>query len=117
MIILGARRPIEDEAYEQAIYRAPNVWAHARAMSQWQKMGFMDQESFRLMANTIGPRLRTFEWIASIPLSVADIQNQLNPEIFQDQTGRAMLKFVERNPQFKPPKGHSRVSVSVPRTS
>jgi len=117
MIVIGARRPIEDEAYENAIYRAPNVWAHARAMRQWQKMGFMDQESFRMMASTIGPKLSTFEWIASIPLSVADIQNQMNPEIFEDRTGRAMLKFVERNPQFKPPKGSRRVSIPVSRTS
>lgn len=113
MILLGARKPVLDQAYEDAMYRAPNVWAHARAMQMWNKMGWMDQESFKMMANNWGHRMKTFEWISSIPLSVATVQNAHNPEIFQDQTGRAMMKFLERNPQYKVPKGKRRVSVSV----
>lgn len=117
MILIGRRKAMLDEAFTNSIERVPQVWAHARAMQMFQKMGVLDQDSFKLMAATMGPQWKTFKWVSSIPLSVATVL-QADPEtrdIFSDTSGRLLFKFLERNPQYKVPKGAERVQVSVPR--
>ena len=115
MIILGASRGMVEEVCEEAALHVPKVWAHRRAMLQFSKMGALDQESFRLMVQAIGKKWKNFQWVSTIPLSIAAILNhQSKGELFNDTSGQTMLKFVDRNPWFKPPKGPSRVSISVP---
>lgn len=114
MVILGARRPMVEEVCEKAIEHVPKVWAHARAMQQFNKMGVLDRESFRLMAQTFGTGWKNIKWVSSIPLAVATVLNQQNPDIFNDTSGRTMLQFLARNPQYVPAKGPKRVSVSFP---
>lgn len=103
-----------EEVCEDAITHVPKVWAHARAMRQFAKMGALDQESFRMMTQAMGKTWKNFRWVSSIPLSVASILNHANGDIFADTSGRTMMKFISRNPQYKPPKGSPRVSISVP---
>lgn len=104
-----------EEVCEEAITHVPKVWAHARAMQQFHKMGVLDQESFKMMSQTMGSAWKNIKWISSMPLSVATILNQeSNGELFNDTSGRTMLRFLERNPQYRVPKGSPRVSVSVP---
>lgn len=114
MVVMGARRPMVEEVCEQAIEHIPKVWAHARAMQQFNRMGWLDRESFRLMTQTFGSTWKNIKWVSSIPLAVATVLNQQNPEIFQDTSGRTMLRFLARNPQYVPAKGKPRVSVSFP---
>jgi hypothetical protein len=113
LIILGARRLMSEEVCEAAITHVPKVWAHARAMQQFNKMGLLDRECFRMMTQTFGPTWKNFRWVSSIPLSVASILNhESKGELFCDTSGATMLRFLARNPQYQVPKGPSRVSVS-----
>jgi len=114
MIVMGARRPMVEEVCEKAIEYVPKVWAHARAMQRFNQMGWMDKESFRLMVQTFGATWKNIKWVSSIPLPVAAVLNQQNPDIFHDTSGRTMLRFLARNPQYVPAKGKPRVSVSFP---
>ncbi len=119
MIVLGRRKEVVDDALASAMTRVPKVWAHARAMQMFNRMGALDQESWKLMVQTFGPGWKDFRWVSSIPLSVAAVLNQDEEgrQVFQDTSGRTLFKFLERNPQYKVPKGSQRVQVSVPRTS
>jgi hypothetical protein len=115
MIVMGVRRPMIEDVCEEAALHVPKVWAHRRAMLQFHKMGALDQESFRMMTQTMGAGWKNLKWVSCIPTSVAAVLNHASKgELFNDTTGKTMLRFLARNPQYKPPKGSPRVSVSVP---
>ena len=108
-MIIGDRQPFQEGAFEDAIYRAPNVWAHARTMKMFQKMNVMDQTTFQMLTQTFGQQSwDSMRWIGSLPLSVAAVLNHDHPEVFQDTTGRTMEKFLKRNPQYQIPQEHQR---------
>lgn len=104
MQIIGARNYVAEEAAADAIYHAPSVWAHARAMQWWQRMNAVDMGTFKTMAASMKNGTKGMRWIGSVPLSVATIINEQNPDVYNDTTGQTMLKFLQRNPQFKVPR-------------
>ena len=108
-MILGGRKPFHEEAFEYAIYRAPNVWAHARAMRMFQKMNILDKTTFQMLTQTFGTKQwESLRWIGSMPLPVATILNHDHPEVFLDTSGRTMEKFLSRNPQYQIPQDQQR---------
>lgn len=92
-VLLGPKSELVERALTDAIEHAPNVWAHARTMRWWQRMSAIDQDSARQMLATFpggGQR-----WIASWDLASAKTINDNNPEVFNDNTGRTMVKFLK----------------------
>lgn len=71
--------------------RAPFASRHSSMMQWWGKMNFLDQQSLKQML-ALAPR--GFEWLSSIPDSIAPVVYQHYPEVFDDTSGKSMIKFL-----------------------
>jgi len=74
-----------------AIDHVPGVALHARQMQWFRRLNALDLETAKPLLRT-GPR--SWEWIASWPLSVATAISALYPEVFNDHTGTGMRRFL-----------------------
>jgi len=90
-----------EECLEDATKVAPSVWAHRRAMIGLSKLNAIDHETFVKMQKEKHPFTKNMRWISSISLNEATFINYHYPEVFNDPTGKAMKKFLERNPQYR----------------
>ena len=93
MVIIGARRDVIGEALTDVIEYSPNVWAHARAMKYWQRMSAVDADTAKKLLATIAPE--KWHWIGSFDLPSATVLNHAHTEIFNDSTGKSMVKFLK----------------------
>ena len=93
MVIISKRSPRTLEYANEAAAYAPNVWAHQRTMLAWSRMNVIDQETFRNMHSDF--KELGYKWIASWPLAVAGAINKETPDVFNDVTGRTMLRYLQ----------------------
>ncbi|MHA2264712.1 MAG: hypothetical protein ACXAEN_20145 [Candidatus Thorarchaeota archaeon] len=93
MIIMDrSKTPDILEHCNRAIETAPNVWAHARAMKWFHRMNTHDWEIGQKLLRSAPPG--AYHWIASWPWSVAHAVNQWYPEVFNDTSGKTMIRFL-----------------------
>lgn len=92
MVIISKRSPSSLEWANAAAEYAPNVWAHRRAMLWWSKLSAVDQDTVHRM---VAMHPKGWKFIASWPEAIAGAINALHPEVFNDHTGKSMLRFLE----------------------
>lgn len=95
-VIIGQRRTEIEDAAARAEAFAPHLWQHRRQMLWWRKMNALDQETAKKVLQPMGTGgFKSWEWISSIPYSVATVLSQTRPEIFFDRTGKAAIEFLK----------------------
>jgi len=102
MIVIAPRTSyMVEECLERAPEVAPFAWAHRRQMLWMSKLNAIDHETWVTMKKSRHPFTRNARWIGSFSLTEATLINYHYPEVFNDRTGRAMRKFLARNPQYR----------------
>lgn len=79
------------EAAAVGASRAPVASRHADTMNWWGKCGFADQADLKAML-TCAPR--GYEWLSTVPESVAVAIYRTYPEVYDDTTGKTLIKFL-----------------------
>lgn len=74
-----------------AVERSPQSWAHRKSMLYLNKMNAVDWASAQAFLRTAPKGLK---WIASWPMPVATAVNNWHPDVFNDTSGKTMMRFL-----------------------